>query len=447
MTTKNYKKESRTFATTFNSPEFGLCELVFDPSEPNTRFATIQSGTIKYLESLPIKSGTIYPLNASDDALRKGFIKLASEALPYESDYLLYEEIRHFIADYVDVPPTFLSVAAVYVMLSWLYDDFQVIPYLRVIGAFGSGKSRFLDVMGAISYKSISASGAASSASIFRLIDQYRGTLVIDEADFKNSEASSDITKILNNGFTVGYPVTRAEAKDKGGYDLKSYEVFGPKIVATRKRYDDEALESRCLTQYLIPKQNPKAPIHLPQKFYRKSLKIRNMLLSFRLKYYGHITVDDSVSNELRFPRTRQATLALTSVALLLNNDDVVGEILRFAKSLEKELVENQVVSVEAEILICLVKLLRDAKEKPIKLYMLDIASEYQRRFGTSDPALKDGPQYELISAKKVGGIITRLGLKKDRDGKGIYVKKSQRKIILLLAERYGITEKLILSE
>ena len=71
-----------------------------------------------------------------------------------------------------------------YVLLTWVYNRFSSIPYLRVIGDYGSGKTRLLQVLN-ICYKSIIASGNASEAPIFRLIDRYGGTLIIDEAEFK----------------------------------------------------------------------------------------------------------------------------------------------------------------------------------------------------------------------------------------------------------------------
>jgi energy-coupling factor transporter ATP-binding protein EcfA2 len=54
------------------------------------------------------------------------------------------------------------------------------VGYLRIIGDYGSGKSRLLKVLN-ICYKSIYTSGNASEAPIFRLMHKYGGTLIIDE--------------------------------------------------------------------------------------------------------------------------------------------------------------------------------------------------------------------------------------------------------------------------
>jgi CheY-like chemotaxis protein len=70
------------------------------------------------------------------------------------------------------------------VLFSWIYDDFNELPYLRVIGDAGSGKTRFLLTVGSLCYKPIFASGASTVSPLFRALDIFRGTLLIDEGDF-----------------------------------------------------------------------------------------------------------------------------------------------------------------------------------------------------------------------------------------------------------------------
>jgi hypothetical protein len=68
-----------------------------------------------------------------------------------------------------------------------------------------------LEVVRELCYRSAMANGAASNASIFRIIDEWRGTFALDEADFSKSAEWSDIIKILNCGYKQGNPVLRAE--------------------------------------------------------------------------------------------------------------------------------------------------------------------------------------------------------------------------------------------
>ena len=87
------------------------------------------------------------------------------------------------------------------------------------------------------------ASGASTVSPIFHILDSFRGTLVIDEGDFRWSDDKADIVKILNNGNVRGMPVLRTEVSRTGEFNPRPFQVFGPKIVATRVLYQDRARE------------------------------------------------------------------------------------------------------------------------------------------------------------------------------------------------------------
>ena len=49
-------------------------------------------------------------------------------------------DVQDFIHRYVDLSPAFEKVATHYVLLSWVYDAFNELPYLPLRGDYGSGK-------------------------------------------------------------------------------------------------------------------------------------------------------------------------------------------------------------------------------------------------------------------------------------------------------------------
>ena len=77
------------------------------------------------------------------------------------------------------------------------------------------------------------------------MLDIFRGTLLIDEGDFRFSDEKADIVKILNNGNVKGFPILRCEVNQKHEFHPRAFEVYGPKIVATRSYYHYLRLESR----------------------------------------------------------------------------------------------------------------------------------------------------------------------------------------------------------
>ena len=67
-----------------------------------------------------------------------------------------------FIHRYLELPADFEEIASLYVLLTWVYEFAPSIPYLRVIGDWGTGKTRFLQVAGAVCFRPIFASGATT---------------------------------------------------------------------------------------------------------------------------------------------------------------------------------------------------------------------------------------------------------------------------------------------
>src|SRR5262249_48376723 len=151
------------------------------------------------------------------------------------------------VQHYVSLSASFLQIAATYVLLTWVYDAFNELPYLRFRGDYGSGKSRALTVFGSIAYKGFFASGASTVSPIFHTLDTFAGTLVLDEADFRFTDEKAELVKILNNGNARGFPVLRSQLRASKEFEPRAYSVYGPKIIAMRGSYADRALESRFL--------------------------------------------------------------------------------------------------------------------------------------------------------------------------------------------------------
>jgi len=92
--------------------------------------------------------------------------------------------------------------------------------------------------------------------------------------------------------------------------------VFGPKVIATRKRFKDWALESRCLTKEMGgPTTREDIPIDLPRSFWREeAVAVRNLLLRYRLTHWRpEIELDYSMVDRSVEPRLNQVTVALVT--------------------------------------------------------------------------------------------------------------------------------------
>lgn len=263
-----------------------LVEMVYQVESGRTALVEWRDGQPVDRDAVDLPDGRrAVPYSASNNLLTHRVVLLPSAIGDYDSETALLEEVSSFIHRYVDVSPTFEQVAAHYALFTWIYDAFKEVPYLRVRGDFGSGKSRFLLTVGALCYKPIMASGASTISPLFRTLDAFRGTLVLDESDFRLSDERVEIVKILNNGNAAGFPVLRSELTPAREYNPRAFHVFGPKIIASRRNFTDTALESRCITEELDGHRlRSEIPLNLPDSFDGEATALRNKLLRFRFQ-------------------------------------------------------------------------------------------------------------------------------------------------------------------
>lgn len=354
-------------------------------------------------------AGTSYiPFPANMDLLDKNVVLFPSQPEEYDTESELLVAIKAFIHTYLDVDEFYEEMASYYVLFSWLYDLFETLPYLRALGDYGTGKTRFLQTIGALCYRPIFTSGASTVSPIFRIIDLFGGTLIVDEADLTSSDAENELIKIFNVGYYRGGSVLRSEKDPNSKYDEywpSAKIVYGPKLLATRKQFTDRATESRCLTKKMTTAR-PRAdiPYILGAEFWNRALHLRNQLLMYRLRNHRPITVDPALADSSVEPRLNQVTMALKSI---IANPDMRARIDRFIRAYNEEMISERKMSVEAMVLQAIVDIHHgDADLYGERDYTLGniakVAGEYALEF---DPDMR-------ISARKVGGIVRALAFR-----------------------------------
>ena len=289
------------------------------------------------------------PYSPGNNLIKNDVILLPSGPEEYGSEAELVAEIQAYIHRYVDLSPQFERIASYYVLFSWLYDGFNELPYLRVRGDYGSGKTRFLLVVGSLCYKPVFASGASTVSPIFHILDAFRGTLIIDEGDFRWSDDKADIVKILNNGNVKGLPVLRTEVSRTGEFNPRAFQVFGPKIVATRGFYEDRALESRFITEETGHRALRRdIPINLPAAYKEEALNLRNKLLLYRFRNFATKVPVDALVDPTLEPRLNQIFVPLLSV---ISDPTIRAELREVARERHREIVADRGMDVEAQVL------------------------------------------------------------------------------------------------
>ena len=320
----------------------------------------------------------LVPFSAGNNLIKNNVVLLPSEPQIYGSEAELVADIRAFIHRYVDFGESFENVATHYVLLTWLYDAFNELPCLRLRGDYGSGKTRALLIIGSLCYKGFFASGASTVSPIFHTLDAFRGTLIFDEADFRFSDERAEIVKILNNGNVHGLPVLRTMMNRQREFNPQAFQVFGPKIVATRGRYDDKALESRFLTEEMGSRRlRSDIPINLPDSFKDEARELRNKLLLYRFHRRHEVKLDESLADPKIEPRLNQILLPLMSV---VSDDTLRSELRSMAQKAQRNIVADRGLLVEAQVLEILAELM-SSSQRPV-VPVSDIATGLIERWG-----------------------------------------------------------------
>lgn len=404
-----------------------LVETVYDPDAAATAFAVARDGQIEIVPEWKTERGSFVPVSPSNNLLRHGALLLPSQPEEYGDAGALMAEIERYVGRYVRLSREASGLCAAYVLLSWVYDAFPELPYLRFRGDYGTGKTRALLVVGSLCYKAFFASGASTVSPIFHTLDTFQGTLVFDEADFRFTDEKAELVKILNNGNAKGFPVLRTQVTPKREFNPRAFSTFGPKIVGMRRSYDDRALESRFLTVEMEPGHADGVPINLPDAQKREAGALRDKLLLYQLRERRTVGLDPALADASLEPRMNQILLPLLSVA---PGERARAAIRGMAEALQSGIVADRSASPEGELLSILAPLMR-APARSLSLGAI-----------TEAFAAAHGREYERpIVNRWIASLLRRLGIALYKSNGISMLVPGQEERLAALCARYGIAE------
>jgi hypothetical protein len=426
-------KQPREVSSLYTS-DMGLLEAVYDRSKRSTRFAYLTSnGKPAYCASYEHPAdGQIYvPLSPTNTFVERQIILFPSQSTEYADELTLLNSIIDFIHAYLDVAPYIERILAGYVMFSWVADSFEELAYIRAIGDFGTGKTRLLKVVGALCYKPIFANGPTSVSAIFRMLDEHKGTLVLDEADYAESGEQAEIVKILNGGFSKGMPVIKSESVRKGAFNPTAFDTYGPKVIATRNHFKDRALESRCITLHMISKKSrADIPRNLDRAaFEREAEAIRNQLLTYRLHKQDRNLIDRSL-NELDLEgRLVQIAVPLLSI---VPDPRIKDELITHLREQFESLTTDRGIGLDGQILEAVSAVYQAGNQEPT---LKDILNKYVLLFANDE-------EDKWLTSRRIGSRLRSIAhVNTRRKANGYYLSREDRPKIEQALRRYGIVQ------
>ena len=362
--------------TSFFETKFNLFEQAYNPETNKSyfiQFNKITNEVMGYVDDFERDGIKYKPIEGEE--LDKRVVILPSKVREYDPSLALPEilmdgfykdkvaddtqldlRIKQHIHKWLDVPEEYEQFVVYNIKLSWVYQRFNTLSYTRALGDTGTGKSRFLFTLGHLHYKPMIVSGALTSAVIFRIINKWKGTLLIDEGDQEESEETNSFIKIMNCGYEKGMAIARCDKNDPNKIDF--FDVFCPKVITTRRRFEDKATEARCMTAIMVQTFRKDIPDILTQEYFRETEELREMLLLWRFRNFNRIDPDIGLKVNLDNyePRLRQVNRAF--ISLFVNDQLQMGKFRKYLDNYQEQIIDERSNSFDGLIITNLAEMI-----------------------------------------------------------------------------------------
>lgn len=142
---------------------------------------------------------------------------------------MLLDSIEKTLSKHVILPQGVADAISVWSVLTYCTDAFRILPNLGITSPVKRcGKTTLLEVLQGLTNKALTASNI-SPAAVFRTIDRYHPTLLIDEADTFLKD-NDELRGVLNSGHTRSSAfVIRVEGDD---HEPVKFSTWGPKAIS-----------------------------------------------------------------------------------------------------------------------------------------------------------------------------------------------------------------------
>jgi hypothetical protein len=140
---------------------------------------------------------------------------------------LMLSEVESFLKKYVVFStPDYAFAAALWVVGTYLWPNFDVFPYLVITSdTKRSGKTRFAEVLSFVS-RNPQWMAALTPATIYRSIEAAFPTMFADEAESLTGESAGVMRTVLNVGYRRGQTIPRMGL----GGEVQNFPAYCPKV-------------------------------------------------------------------------------------------------------------------------------------------------------------------------------------------------------------------------
>lgn len=183
-----------------------------------------------------------------------------------------YEHILTELHEYCDLKEDYYHLVATWIIGTYLHDSFNTYPYLFINAMKGSGKTRLLKLIAAMS-RNGDVMGSPTEAVLFRIPKET--TLCIDEFEGVLRKGNEGVREMLNACYKKGMKVRRMKKKntpDGTEMVVEDFEPYKPICLANIWGME-EVLGDRCITA-ILEKSSRNDVMRIIEDFNEKSMII-----------------------------------------------------------------------------------------------------------------------------------------------------------------------------
>jgi putative DNA primase/helicase len=152
----------------------------------------------------------------------------------------LLDQIRGELERYLVMPPHASTAIALWALHTWCLDAFPISPMLHIRSPQERcGKTNLMIVLREIVRRPVLAT-SASTATIFRSIEEFEPTLLLDEADAW-MRANEELRGVLNGGHSRKTACVLRVVGDN--HEVRAFSTFCPKVIAGIGRLADTLMD------------------------------------------------------------------------------------------------------------------------------------------------------------------------------------------------------------
>ena len=227
--------------------------------------------------------------------------------------------IKRQLLRHLAMHPHDAATCTLWILTTYLMDCFALHPILNVTSPLKRcGKSTLLEILEAFVHRALLASNITASA-LFRCVEYFAPTLIVDEADMLMSKENEELTSIINGSHRRRTARVIRMERIKDTYIPTFFCTYCAKAVAgigSRKA----TITDRSITITMRRRKRDEKVTTLPADYYEQQTMMRRKLLRFSIDNADSLRTALLRPPDLGNDRARDNWAPLYSVAYLLSD-------------------------------------------------------------------------------------------------------------------------------